>query len=257
VPGKKSAQQAEQIRDRETSPCRWKGQPVPCSTADGWYDAATGCYLSLQPDRPVLGVDPTIKDPALKKYRCAQIVAVIDGRPIVEATLQPVFRRQTTPVVDPRVAARAVVARMSMRAIAIGMVPRPGRTGYVNVPVWMWAADPGPQTTGPQTVTETEQGLSITATAKLSRIVWNMGDGTTITCGPGTPYTETTELEESPDCGHRYLRASKRYRVTATSYWTVDWRGGGTQGRFSDLSFSRSAQVAVAELRPVLVAPGG
>lgn len=126
----------------------------------------------------------------------------------------------------------------------------------------MWAADPGPQTTGPQTVTATEQGLSITATAKLVRIVWDMGDGTKVTCGAGTPYTETEQVEDSPDCGHRYSATSKqrpggRYTVTATSHWTVDWRGGGTQGRFADLPFSRSASIAVGELRPVLVAPGG
>ncbi len=243
--------------------CTWHGCRVPCSTADGWYDSTTGCYLKLSPDRPMIGPDPSKTDPAIVKYRCALIVAVIRGRPVVEAIFRPIFRKRgpTTPVIDPREAARAVVARMTMRAITIGIVPRPGRSGYVNLPVWMWVTDPGPATTGPLTVTDSDGGLSITATAKLDRIVWSMGDGTSVTCGAGTPYYRTDQVEDSPDCGHRYLAASTdqpggRYTVRATSYWDVHWAGGGAQGDFDDVHFGRAIRVPIAELRPVLIAPG-
>ncbi len=245
------------------SSCMWNGSPVPCSTSDGWYDAATGCYLSLDSDRPLLGPDPSKTDPTIQRYRCTLIVAIVDQRPAVEVMIQPVFRRKgrATPVVDPREVAREVVAEMTMRAIKIGMVPRPGRTGYVNLPVWMWVADPGPETTGPLTVTKAEQGLSITATATLDRIVWDMGDGSTVTCGAGTPYVETEQVEDSPDCGYRYQATSKhvpggRYTVTATSYWNVHWTGGGTEGDINGLDFGQSVRVPIGELRPVIVAPG-
>src|SRR6266508_54030 len=248
---------------KSASSCMWHGQKVPCSTSEGWYDAASGCYLSLQPDKPVIGPDPSTADPTILKYRCALIIIVIDGKPVTEAIFRSIFRRKgaATPAIDPRVAARAVVARMSMKPIAIGLVPRPGRTGYVNLPVWMWVADPGPETTGPLTVTKAEQGLSITATATLDRIVWDMGDGSTVTCGAGTPYVETEQVEDSPDCGYRYQATSKhvpggRYTVTATSYWNVHWTGGGTEGDINGLDFGQSVRVPIGELRPVIVAPG-
>ncbi len=219
------------------SSCMWNGSPVPCSTSDGWYDAATGCYLSLDSDRPLLGPDPSKTDPTIQRYRCTLIVAIVDQRPAVEVMIQPVFRRKgrATPVVDPREVAREVVAEMTMRAIKIGMVPRPGRTGYVNLPVWMWVADPGPETTGPLTVTKAEQGLSITATATLDRIVWDMGDGSTVTCGAGTRTGMCTG------------RAAAR-RVTSTG-WTSASRCG-CRSVSSGRSLLRPATEAACRARP-------
>ncbi|MGW9121980.1 hypothetical protein ACWGRV_36145 [Streptomyces sp. NPDC055663] len=71
--------------------------------------------------------------------------------------------------------------------------------------------------------------LTVTATAKVAAIRWDMGDGTTITCnGPGTPYTADHGNSTSPDCGHRYKRSAAdqpdgRYKGTATATWTVTW----------------------------------
>lgn len=40
---------------------------------------------------------------------------------------------------------------MGLRGIEMGSTPPmiPGRIGLVGFPVWLWAADPGPQTWGP------------------------------------------------------------------------------------------------------------
>ena len=76
---------------KSASSCMWHGQKVPCSTSEGWYDAASGCYLSLQPDKPVIGPDPSTADPTILKYRCALIIIVIDGKPVTEAIFRSIL----------------------------------------------------------------------------------------------------------------------------------------------------------------------
>jgi hypothetical protein len=61
-----------------------------------------------------------------------------------------------------------------------------------------------PATFGPQILTASAGGVSITATAKVDRVVWDMGDGTSVTCTtPGTVYQDRFGFDMSPDCGHR------------------------------------------------------
>ena len=159
------------------------------------------------------------------------------------------------PAMTPEEAARIVVERMDLRAADIGIVPEdtPGRIGLVGLPVWMWTT-PGPSTFGPQTLTGTAGGITITATARVERIVWSMGDGTSVTCTtPGTPYQESYGDRMSPDCGHRYSRTSvgkpdNAYPITATSYWVVNWTGGGSSGRIV-LDLTAQTQIQVGELQ--------
>ncbi len=165
------------------------------------------------------------------------------------------------PAMTPEEAAEIVVERMDLRAGDIGIVPEdaPGRIGLVGLPVWMWTT-PGPNTFGPQTLTGTAGGITITATARVERIVWSMGDGTSVTCTtPGTSYQASYGDRMSPDCGHRYSRTSvgkpgNAYPITATSYWVVDWTGGGASGRI-DLDLTAQTQIQVGELQ-VLVTHG-
>ena len=89
---------------------------------------------------------------------------------------------------DPQVLARRAIAVMNLRAVRIGMVPEPlpGRVGLVGLPVWMWAQAPDSTTWGPVTRTATAAGFTVTATAKVTKVVWAMGDGETVVCrSPG------------------------------------------------------------------------
>ena len=62
----------------------------------------------------------------------------------------------------------------------------PGRVGLVGLPVWMWAQHPDSTTWGPVTRTATAAGFTVTATAKVTKVVWAMGDGETVVCrSPG------------------------------------------------------------------------
>ena len=161
--------------------------------------------------------------------------------------------------VSPEQAARAVVSRMNLRAADIGIVPedRPGSIGAVGAPVYMWTT-PGPTTFGPQVLTGSAGGVTITASARVARIVWSMGDGTTVTCRtPGTPYEDRYGFRDSPDCGHRYTKTSagrpgNAYPISATSYWVVDWTGpGGSSGQIT-LDLTSTTSIVVGELQAVV-----
>lgn len=165
------------------------------------------------------------------------------------------------PPVDPRALARQAIDSMTLRAPEIGMAPPPGSSsGLVGLPVWMWV-EPSLNTTGPAQASASAGAVTVTAVAQVSQVVWDMGDGSRVTCGLGTPYREGVGTA-SPDCGHVYERASSRHvpgggpwPITATSTWTITWSGGGLSGT-ETLELSSSAELFVGELH-VLNQDGG
>jgi hypothetical protein len=254
------------------SGCVFEGQAVPCRTENGFFDAASHCYLTLS-DTPLPTMGPSDWPPGTKYYTCWAIIDVVKGKPQGIYRFEPVIRPPgAARRIDPRVAAREVLKTMRFVAPGLGVSPyvvSAEHVGIVNVPIWMWVTDPGPTTTGPQTKTAALGGVSITATGTVDHIAWSMGAGETVTCkGAGTPFTRAMaagkslkDMPSSPTCGFRYSRSSRclksgSYNVTATAYWTVHWTGGGMQGDIP-LDFSRSLPLRITDLRPVLVDPDG
>ena len=127
---------------------------------------------------------------------------------------------------------------MELKAINIGLAPEPGpdSVGLVGMPVWMWAASPDDHTFGPITASASAGGITITATARVHKVTWDMGDGTEVVCrNAGTPYRPEYGKQESPNCGHVYATSSSReqdgkFTVTASSDWVVEWTGAGQSG---------------------------
>ncbi len=114
-----------------------------------------------------------------------------------------------TPVTPADLAQRATDS-MTLLGPDIHTSVRAGGTGLVGVPVWLWTGT-GPTRWGPNSATATVPGLSVTATARASKIVWELGDGTTLTChGPGVPYDRASGLDRLTD-----LRAPVRAVVGA------------------------------------------
>lgn len=117
----------------------------------------------------------------------------------------------------------------------------------VGVPVWM-SLGTSDTTWGPNRASASAGGMTVTATARVSKVLWTMGDGATVTCTkPGTPYKASYGARKSPDCGHLYARTSEdekegTYAVSATSTWDIDWNGGGQQGQLTE---TRTSQVRV------------
>lgn len=155
--------------------------------------------------------------------------------------------------VDPAVVAHRAVDKMLLSAPDIGITPKPDGKGVVGMPVYMWTAK-GPETYGPNTASATAGAVTVTATAKVSKIVWAMGDGTTVTCTTaGTPYRAEYGKKPSPDCGHRYTlpsstQESVKYHVTATSTWTINWSGGGQNGQLTETRES-AVDITVTEVQ--------
>jgi hypothetical protein len=156
--------------------------------------------------------------------------------------------------VDPAVLAQRAVDSMTLLGPDIAS-PRAAGKYTVGVPMWMWV-NQSATTYGPNTASASAGGITVTATAKVSKIVWKMGDGSSVTCnGPGTPYQASEGMAQSPTCGHVYSKTSAgaksgRFPVTATSTWTIDWQGGGQAGQLTEIR-QTNVQVAIGELQVV------
>ena len=152
------------------------------------------------------------------------------------------------PPPDPRVLARQAMNAMQLKAVNIGIVPepRPGSIGIIGLPTWMWVQGAAENTWGPITRTASAGGFTVRATAKVKKVVWDMGDGTQVVCfTKGTPYADSYGRQSSPDCGHTYTRQGS-YAVTATSYWSVTWAGVGESGVIP-LDLSRTTNITMGE----------
>ena len=219
---------------------------VPCSSDDGCWSQSQQAYCT------VASLQPPSSDPVWAGRTEGQIYEC--NRPVnvgaVAAVVFQIWLAQPPAGAppDPRVLAQQAIATMDLKAVSIGIVPEPlpGRIGLVGMPVWMWDANPGPSTWGPMTKSAAAGGYTVTATAKVSRVVWSMGDGEVTVCrSPGTPYQDSFGMKGSPDCGYTYSRQG-RYVVRATSYWTVNWSGMGRSGSIP-LSFVDSVRITIGE----------
>ena len=233
--------------------CLSFGTPTPCQDPSfGTWSNALQCYLKRTDPPP-----PTTSPLWDGHYPDGAIYDCVD--PGVPGTGGGEFWLPGPPPgggLTPAQAAGLVVRRMVLGAADIGIVPedKPGSIGAVGAPVYMWTT-PGPTTFGPQVLTNRAGGMTITATAKVDRIVWTMGDGASVVCRtPGTPYEDRYGFDSSPDCGYRYTRTSagqpgNAYPLTATWYWLIDWTGpGGSAGQIP-LTLSSSTRIVVGELQ--------
>ena len=122
--------------------------------------------------------------------------------------------------------ARSLLARVQLRPIEIGLVPLGvDAMTVVGMPVWLWVDDPSPTTWGPATISA--GGVSLTA--RVRSVTWDLGDGTTLTCGKGTEWRRGMGGDPSPTCGHTY-EVQGRYTIRARSHWVATWSGYGQSG---------------------------
>ena len=222
------------------------GLEIPCRDGHRWWSNALYCYIALADPQPPQS-DPIWAghtDGAI--YTCYSPL-ILAGTPMYSlwATSSPAGPASPP---DPRVLAQQAIALMRLRAINIGIVPepRPGSVGIIGMPTWMWAQNLSQSTWGPITKSASAGGSMVTATAKVDRVVWAMGDGSTVACtGPGTAYQDSFGKKSSPSCGHTYTRQGT-YTVRATSYWTVLWAGIGQSGTIS-LNFTQTTNITMGE----------
>ncbi len=234
-------------------------EKVPCHDPTyGWWNQKDGCYLKLVAPQPPQ-TDPIWQghtDGAIYAFFCPDVVG--RGTPGGVTWLLTPPRGFGGVLISPAELAQRAVATMQLRAVEIGIVPepKPGSIGLVGMPTWMWTT-PTPNTWGPITRTASAGGVTVTATAKVTTAVWRMGDGTTVNCtSPGMPYDDAYGRRDSPDCGHTYVNTSlgkpgDAYQVQATSYWKVEWAGGGQTGTIN-LDFTANTQIRMGEMQVLI-----
>lgn len=169
------------------------------------------------------------------------------------------------PVIDPEELARGVLDQMEFEPVEIGMAPRPieqdpDSLGVVGAPVWMWVTNESPSTWGPQEESASAGGITVTVTATVDDVVWDMGDGSSHTCtSTGDEYREAYGVRHSPSCGHLYEQTSsyepdQAYTVSATTNWTVEWSAStGASGTFDVDPLTSTARVRVGERQVIEV----
>lgn len=215
-----------------------QGRTVPCTTENGVWSNARGCYLKPAPNPPKM---PPAGSTSGGWYICHLLDSPVDTNEF------PIWIEGPAPI-DPGVIARQILAEIRLARVGIGITPRPGKTGLIGLPTYLWVTNPGPRTLGPISDSASAGGITVTLTARVRNVVWDLGDGTSVTCtGAGTPYRDEFGALPSPTCGHVYERPSTAqpsgvYRVTATAVWDVTWTGGGQTGV---IPFNVTSQTAV------------
>ncbi|MFI6688401.1 ATP-binding protein [Streptomyces sp. NPDC050485] len=219
----------------------------------GTFVESQGCYVSLADPQPPKS------DPVWQGQSTGAIYFFVclgetngelpNGHNGGGARWQPTNPLNTGPTAAEL--AQQAFDRMRLDAAQIGSAPPADAKGLVGLPVWLWTAQ-SPQTWGPQSMTVSAGGLSVTVTATVRNIAWSMGDGSTVTCTkPGTPYQKSFGNADSPDCGHRYTKVGE-YTVTATSTWAVNWTAtNGETGTIPDATRNSSTTARVGELQVV------
>lgn len=234
---------------------------VPCVSEHGHWSNASQCYWELR-DPAVLGEHPPPPgaDPMGAWYLCTPYAP---GAMYVVATGHWLTQPPPGLGLTPGQAAARIIQTMTFHGIDIGMAPDVNaewghRRGHVGIPIWLWAQNRTAQNWGPYTVTATLGSQTVTVTARVTGVVWVMGDGATVACaGPGTAYDEARGLAASPDCGHSYSLTSRQqpggyYSVVARSQWDVDWVGGGQSGTIP-LTAESTVPLEIQELQSVNV----
>jgi hypothetical protein len=151
------------------------------------------------------------------------------------------------PRVDPERLARSLLAQVELKPISIGLVPKdPDAMTVVGLPVWLWVDEPTRTTWGPATIAA--GGVALTAT--VESVTWDMGDGTTLSCGKGTEWKRGKGAEPSPTCGHVYEKQGS-YTIRARSHWVARWSGYGQSGTIP-VTLSTTRQLDVGEIQVIV-----
>ncbi|QXT63513.1 hypothetical protein [Tessaracoccus palaemonis] len=164
--------------------------------------------------------------------------------------------------VDPEELAQRILARLELQAPEMALHPRGGEwplSGVTGWKMWMWVEPASERQWGPISDSDSEGGVTVTLSARVGNVEWDMGNGDTVTCDKGAVWSEARtnggQNIASPDCGYMY-ESRGDYTVTATAHWLVEWTGGGQSGTIP-LDLRREQAYEVVELQSVNIPVGG
>ncbi|MCX5215692.1 ATP-binding protein [Kitasatospora sp. NBC_00240] len=231
--------------------CFAGSKEVPCYRDGlGWFNSFNSCYYILMAPQPPAD-DPVWQGPIPVYAKAYQVTCPYSTSPtnnpngvMVLSTPPPGYGG----MVAPAVLAQRAIDSMLLKGADIGIAPKPGAKSLVGLPVWVWN-NVSDTTWGPKGAEASAPGITVKATAHVSKIVWKFGDGTSQTCtGPGKAY-DPSYGTQTPECGHPYTKAGS-YTITATSTWAVDWTStDGQSGQIlTDRTSTTSTQIAEAQV---------
>ncbi|WP_152690757.1 hypothetical protein [Jiangella alkaliphila] len=247
--------------------------PAPCSKDGYAYVAALDSYiraleaheneLHRPPDGPLSHLGYWTGDPSegwIYEWRkLAGVAGGIHWGDYGYMWLAEAPGEQQPAVVDPEAVAQQVLEGMTFEPLELGLAPRPleqapSSIGLVGAPVWMWVTNAGPTTWGPADESVTVGGVTVTVTAEVEDVTWEMGDGSAVTCDtPGDAYEAGLGVRPSPSCGHTYAQTSAdepgtAYAVTATANWTASWTAStGASGTLEPPRPATTGHVRIGE----------
>ena len=228
--------------------CTYQGRTIDCTNEYGWWYADRACWV--QPLDDVAAAEIEWLDRGSAPHWCASPDDP-GNRTVVGI---PAGAGPGAPAVDPAVLARQAIDSMQLRGITIGIAPPADSYGLVNAPVWLWVAEPAPNTWGPMTVTASAGAVTVTATARAAGVAWQMGDGSTVTCGEGVAYSPGIDPADPP-CGHTYSTKGQR-PITATTSWRVQWTSNTGASGSETLQAVSSTTLDVREALAVVTGSG-
>lgn len=237
------------------------GQEISCTLAGGaFWISSLQCYVDPEP----LSTDPTDGNPAWAGrtegaiYSCGADVSMAG----ISIGSWPVWL-PGPPVAGPNPydLAMDAISAMSLRLGSIQTTPPRGTDpSLVGLPIWFWIENPGPSTTGPITTSASSGGVTVTATATLDRVEYELKTTRrilTTTCSgaaaAGTPYFSGAGAQNSPTCGFTAEQndLTGTGTLTASAFWTVQWNGGGQGGVITLPAMTRSYPFEITELQVI------
>ena len=234
--------------------CSFNGHEIPCSNAVGYWSNRVEAWCTLRVPQPPLSDHAWGGNATGAIYLCTR--PAHDGIPD-PAMVVTRWLPAAPEAPDPETIAWQILADQDLESPELGVFPRGDsaqRMGFVGWNVWLWAAATSDRQWGPVSASQSEGGVSVSLTAQVTSMTWDMGNGDTVTCSKGTPWTMAAtggKNVASPTCGYVY-GVDGRYTVRGTSTWSVTWSGGGQSGTIP-LTLSREAEVIIGELQTVNV----
>lgn len=232
---------------------------VDCDGGEkGWYSARHDCYFTAD-HRGARTKDPTDNDVVypegvehgdegtVHRARCYfEHYTMADGWIGGEYWFLPPGD-EPGPTEDPT-AGLIVEAldNLELYAPAIGTAPPVEGAGLVRLPVWLWN-ETDENNWGTRDAQASAAGITAEAAAEATEIVWDMGDGSDVTCDEGVAW-ELGMDTYNPPCGHAYSRTSRdepdgTYTITAVTTWEVEWSVTGPNGASGTLTLHPQATV--------------
>lgn len=261
------------------SSCQLDGETIKCKTDLGVWNG-DACYIQLADDQGSPPSGQTALDGAWYTKTCVSLASkdfgCLRGYEIEDINDDTIlcahafstsdWRDTPPPGIDtltPGQAAQRLIDTFQLEGVPFTTSVAEPESGAVGLPVWLWIPEDArtPLNWGPYEKSATLGGVTVSATAKVTSVVYRMGDGGEKTCsGTGTAYNPNTRRTESPDCGYTYTQMSpaegdEPYEIEALARWTVDWSGGGQSG--SVVTYTNSTAPAyIGEIQVVNVPVG-